>query len=372
MNDVMKALRSQVLVIGPVPPAIGGIASFIEGTIGHAPGVLVNTPPVRGIAGKIGRFLRTGREIVSHRHSCRVVHLHSAVGWSFYEKGALALFGKSLGYRTILHMHGGRFTEFYSRSRAKSLIRVILEGVDRVVVLSDGWMRYFGTIAPRAKLTVIQNGVSVPAEPPLPSRGQNVSFLGALLDRKGVSEAIDAFALVSSRFPEATLEIAGPSEGAAEREYRDQAISSGVASRVHFLGSLDGPQISQLFARTAVFILPSWVEALPMALLEAMAHARPVIATSVGAIPEVVVDGVTGYLVPPKNVTELADRLSLLLDDRELRWMIGNNAWKDVNERFNVISTGQKLRLLYRDLGALEAWNVGDATWETKRCVESR
>src|SRR5205814_9222746 len=105
--------------------------------------------------------------------------------------------------------------------------------------------------------------------------------------------------------------------GAYERELRELAERLGVADRVEFAGYRDDAR--DLMGRAAVVVLPSWTEGLPMTLLEAMARRRAVVATPVGGTPEVVTDGETGVLVPPRDAAALAAALRELLGDPEDR-----------------------------------------------------
>ncbi len=144
--------------------------------------------------------------------------------------------------------------------------------------------------------------------------GQGVLFAGALIPRKGVHILLDAFALVARDVPETLLEIAGAAENPDyARDLQRQAERLGLAGRVRFLGPLPQDQLAGRMAAAEVFVLPSLSEGLPRVVYEAMACGRPVVGSRAGGIPELIEDGVTGFLVPPGDAASLADRI---------RWVI--------------------------------------------------
>jgi glycosyltransferase involved in cell wall biosynthesis len=96
-----------------------------------------------------------------------------------------------------------------------------------------------------------------------------------------------------------------------------------MRARVQFLGPVFGAELDEVMARASIFALPSYIENMPVSIMEAMATGLPVIATTVGAIPEMIEDGVTGRLVPPGDVGRLQNALAGLLDDPVERQRLG-------------------------------------------------
>jgi glycosyltransferase involved in cell wall biosynthesis len=101
-----------------------------------------------------------------------------------------------------------------------------------------------------------------------------------------------------------------------------------------------------------VLVLPSEAEGLPLVVLEAMACARPVVATAVNGTTEAVVDGVTGFLVPPRDADALARAVLRLFDDASLRDRLGKAGHRRVCEQFSVARVRHRFRELYRDLSS--------------------
>ena len=145
-------------------------------------------------------------------------------------------------------------------------------------------------------------------------------FVGRLSAPKGIYDLFDAIPLVAERHPEARFVLVGVAESdAMEPVIRAEAGRRGIAARLTFLGSLEGRDKAAAFITSKLIVVPSWTEAFPLVIPEAMAAGLPVIATAVGAIPDFVKDGEDGFLVVPRKPAELADGICRLLDDESLR-----------------------------------------------------
>jgi glycosyltransferase involved in cell wall biosynthesis len=152
------------------------------------------------------------------------------------------------------------------------------------------------------------------------------------VEQKGIPYALEALRRIRSDLPRAHLVIAGDGEKAAE--LRRLASKLGVADRVCWLG-WRGDAVD-LMAAFDVFLLPSLHEGFGLVLLEAMSRRVPIIASNVGAIPEIVVDGETGILVEPRAADGLAKAMTRLLKDRALRKYMGLLGAARLEERFSV------------------------------------
>jgi glycogen(starch) synthase len=141
---------------------------------------------------------------------------------------------------------------------------------------------------------------------------------------KGADIALTAFASIVDRFPRARLTIAG--EGPERSGLEQQAIALGVNDLVEFVGWVAREQVPALINSAAIVIIPSWREGLPWVAMEAAHMARPIVATSVGGLPDVIVDHQTGILVEPGNSGAIAEAIMSLLDHPEKAVQIGKNA----------------------------------------------
>ena len=167
-----------------------------------------------------------------------------------------------------------------------------------------------------------------------------------MIPEKGVEDVIDAAPLVLRENAKVQFVLAG--EGASRRRFMARAEAAGVADHVTWTGLVDDPLASGIYAAADVVCqLSRWQEAFGWMIAEAMATGKPVVATRVGGIPEIVEDGVSGYLVPRRQPAESADRILRLLKDSELRDKMGACGRRIVESRFSLESNVAELLKLY-------------------------
>jgi glycosyltransferase involved in cell wall biosynthesis len=157
-------------------------------------------------------------------------------------------------------------------------------------------------------------------------------FVGRLRIRKGVEVLLEAFRELRGRVPGAVLRIAGDGEHRAALERKADGL--GLGSAVTFLGTRDGSQVRALLAGAAALVVPSIYEGMPLVVLEAMERGVPVVASAVSGIPEVVVGGETGWLVPPEDLQALARALEEVLADAPEARRRGEAGRRRVEERY--------------------------------------
>jgi glycosyltransferase involved in cell wall biosynthesis len=183
---------------------------------------------------------------------------------------------------------------------------------------------------------------------PLRERPPIVLFLGRLEAEKGVFELVDAVAAARAAVPDLRLVCAGSGDRAPLLQH---AQRHGIADAVKFTGWVGPSGKRVLLDSAAVLALPSYAEGMPMSLLEAMAAGVPVVAAAVGGVPEVVADGVSGFLVAPGDGATLSRLLRKLLVDRELGARVGAAGRATVQARFAPDKALALLEQVYADLG---------------------
>ncbi len=147
-------------------------------------------------------------------------------------------------------------------------------------------------------------------------RSPDILYTGVLIPRKGVHHLIDAFAHVAKDFLQTRLLLVGHEENKTyAAELKEQVKRLGVDGRVQFIGAMSQAELATWMRRASVFVLPSVSEGLGRVVFEAMASGTPVIGSSVGGIPDMIEDGVTGFLVPPGDALSLAEKIHWLLEN---------------------------------------------------------
>ena len=212
--------------------------------------------------------------------------------------------------------------------------RITARLADVVVAPSRRTAREIGRDYGARGVVVLPNGVRAVEPRPAPPAVPTVLYAGRLRARKAVVALIRAFAEVVERIPEARLVLAGDGE---DREAVEAAIDAlGLRERVELLGRVPREEVERRLRAATVFCQPSIYEGLPLAILEAMAVGVPVVATDVSGHPDAIVDGVTGWLVPPENSPALASALIHALRDPDEAARRTAAASQRFRERFEI------------------------------------
>jgi len=203
-------------------------------------------------------------------------------------------------------------------------------------------------IIPRSSLIYNSRDVPPLLPKPLPFATPYVLCLGRLIPDKGFDLALTAFASLVDRFPHAHLVIAG--DGPTRPELERQAATLGVTDVVDFVGWVPPERVPELMNTATVVVVPSREEGFGLVALEAALMARPVVATRVGGLPEVVVHQQTGLLVEPDDSATLAEAIALLLAHPETAAQMGEAARHRAQELFSWDRCVDAYAALYRTL----------------------
>ncbi len=198
--------------------------------------------------------------------------------------------------------------------------------------------------------SVIYNGIDVPNLPlqSLPFDAPQLLCLGRLIADKGFDLALKAFASIVDRFPRARLVIAG--DGPARSFLENQVAELGLRHSVEFVGWVPPEKVPSLLNAATVVIMPSHREGLPSVALEAALMARPVVATRVGGLPEVVLHQKTGLLIDDKDQEALAEAMLFLLNHPDTATAFGAAASRRVREVFSFERYVDAYDALYKKL----------------------
>lgn len=355
-----------VLQVGPALDETGGMATVCRQMVepeSTGPFRIIHFATTRGTERKESCFARIGRHVQHVRklrdcirlYQARVVHIHTCSGFSFFRSAIDAWAARREGCRVVLHIHGAGFDRFCAEASGLSrwIIRQILERTDAVIALSRGWAETLRGAAPRANVAVVENAV-----PDVPSRqAPNASptchfLLLARMDTwKGVDDLLAACTILKGLQTDFHVTLAGPpGEGDSAVALVDRIASSKLENRVRFVGPVHGAVKETLWRQTDVLVQPSHQEGMPMSMLEALMRGIPVVATRVGAIPEVITAGREGWLVRPRAVDELAAAMLKMVTDLQGRRTMGMAARELAQQRFSLARFERDITSLYNSL----------------------
>ena len=348
---------ANVVMVGPGLDVRGGVSGVERLLLNALPkevrAIHIATMVDGGKLTKALTFLQSLARLTLHlRRHPDVVHIHFASGASNIRKIILARLALALGASVIMHAHGGGYQKHWAKmsETARSITLGTLLRVNRLVVLGEGWRNFFESIGvPRHRIVVLPNPVVLPAAvPQRPDDGKvRFVYLGLLSERKGVFDLLQAVARLSPQVRERVqFVLAGNGD---IQQVREQAATLGVQDFVEIRDWVDPVERDRLLAAANAFVLPSHTEGLPMSLLEAMAWGLPPICTPVGSIPEYVVNGANGLLVPPADVSQLTEAIERLVSQDADRIQMGRLARATV-EPLCVQQYSDRMCAVYRSL----------------------
>ncbi|MBR1192732.1 glycosyltransferase family 4 protein [Bradyrhizobium sp. AUGA SZCCT0160] len=255
-----------------------------------------------------------------------VIHINLSANASAYRKFIVAAVASALRIPYVVHLHSGEFGHFWDSCNgfARRRIETLFSNAKFVIVLGRVWSDLITTHLPELadRIIIMPNSTRKQRHDSHADGPVKILFLGRLGPAKGIGELLDSFEMIRHRNDwQATLAGDG-----AVTETRILVERLGLAGRVSVPGWLDDGGVTAELQVADILVLPSWVENLPMCVVEAFAHGLAVVCTPVGALPEIVEHERTGLLVPVKNAPALAQALERLLTDPALRARLGIQA----------------------------------------------
>lgn len=309
------------------------------------------------LLGSIIFLLALARFVVAAlRGQVDLLHINLAAYGSAYRKIIIARIARFLGIPYVVHLHGGRFVEFWPAAMPvirRAVDRMFLESA-KIIVLGQFWADF---IVDRVsvvgnKIVILPNATNaVSIGEPSDDAEIKIVYLGALSPLKGVPELIEAFAKLADRSSWSAT-VAGPGEILGART-RVQKL--GIGDRVTIPGWLGPGEVDRILRRAHILVLPSHIENLPLSVLEGFAYGLAVVATPVGAIPEVIQHERNGLIVPVGDIDALAATLRRLIEDRELRLRLGAAARQDHADRYDIRVYVSRLAAIWREAQASQA-----------------
>lgn len=277
----------------------------------------------------------------------RIVHIHTASYKPFKHACFFVSLSHFFGKKAILHIHGGGFKNYYEKNPL--FVKRQLEKADAVIALSDSWKTFFREQAG------IDNVYAVPNVIPPPqimettkSATFNLLFLGFIYQKKGIFDLIDVIIQNKERYRD-RLKLYVGGTGQEYARLIDTINENGINDIVNLCGWVTGEDKIRLLNIADAYILPSYVEGLPVSILEAMSYGLPILSTPVGGIPEIVENGVNGFLFPPGDKIAMQNSIDKLISDSSLMKQMGAASLQK-SKQYLPQEISQKLETIYNSL----------------------
>ena len=349
----------RILLVAPLPPPPGGIGRWTQGLLQFASDdsaveiVLVcSTPRFRsvwnlaltarifgGLIHGTGLFARFASRLLSERID--VVHITTSCSLGTFRDIALSVFARFLGRPVVLHIRNGRLpAAVTSQNWETTLIKIVCRLAKSVIVLDAASGEALRSLVPGRSVFVVPNPAwkiaDAPATPLLAGDPKVIVFAGWLIPDKGVRELVLACRDILDF--EFRLDLIGPVKEGFREELRALACGRGDGKWMNMLGQVEGEEVLARIASGFLLALPSYTEGCPNVILEAMMLGKPVVATPVGAIPDMLsLAGVEpcGICVPVRNVDALRIAIRSLLKQPDYAMELGRRGRERVAREYS-------------------------------------
>lgn len=325
---------------GPDIDSVGGMATVIrvltENCIG---GDRVECHPTWTPRSRAATVRFFGKSVATVRRipTTQVAHVHLSEGGSFIREGALLALARRRGLGTVATIHGASFIPF--AKRFPRLASTVLERAHKVICLDHEVLYWLHRTSPLVAASIVPNPVVIPnLWSPADQTAELVVFGGAIGLRKGADVLCRAWETIFRTRPDAKCVLIGPTVD----------FLPGRIDGLEVKPQVSGSEMQDWLRRARVVVLPSREEGMPMVLTEAMSHARPIVATPVGAVPELARAG--GILVPVGDSVSLAEGVASLLSTPSLARAIGEHGRRFCADTRSVSVVDRRLRVVYADV----------------------
>jgi glycosyltransferase involved in cell wall biosynthesis len=286
---------------------------------------------------------------IMRRHQADILHLHFVSFLNLYSWGARWQSARQVFF-TDHHSRPAGYVQSRAPLWKRAAARLINQPLNKVVCVSNYGYQCMtaADLLPRARFQMIYNGVDlsrVKSDPLLaikfkerysiPTERAIVTQVSWIIPEKGITDFLETARLVLGQNRNVQFVLVG--EGVNREQYVREAAALGLGDHITWTGMVDDPFGEGVFhAADVVCQFSRWEEVFGWMIAEAMAHGKPVIATRVGGIPELITDGVTGYLVGRGDTPAMSDRILQVLGDPALRDRIGASGRDTVTCKFDL------------------------------------
>lgn len=347
----MVSTKLKICLVAPVPPPYGGVArwttlvqsfgsatanvEFVQVDISPSWRSIFDNGVARRLLGGAVQLVRDYLQfIVTIRQKPDLIHLTTSGSLAVFRDLVIGLTARLWRIPLAYHLHFGRVPEAASTNTLEWRILAWVMRLSAVVMaITPQTVETIKRCRPDVYVEYTPNPIdfSVLPAPVLDcNRERHIAiFLGWTLPTKGVAELVQAWTELHP--PDWDLWLVGPGDAS----YQQDLVRRYEPNNLTFIGELKHDEAMQALAMCDIFVLPSYTEGFPNVILEAMALSKPIVATTVGAIPDMLPDN-CGLLVKPRDVIGLRRALSQLIQDPTLRRELGVNAYEKVCREYSI------------------------------------
>lgn len=339
--------KMKILIIGHVGKPVGGLSIYYESLLNSSISKKIDIEFIDSMSGtktfaergklstkNIWNGLKLLKIFISRIIAFQpdIVDIATAYKASFLKNSLLIIIAKLFGAKVVLRPRCSIRMFLPDKPRIwNSYVLGILGFCDGIIVLSNEWMILEGKIKNK-NIALFPNAIDLSLlsaiERVYIDGSVEILFLGHIGKEKGIFDLIEAISSMdislNKRFK---LRIVGESLKEQEvKKLKENIIQKGLSELVKILPPVYGDSKNEYFRSSDIFVLPSHHEGMPISIIEAMGAALPIVASTVGGIPDLIEDGITGLLIPPHDTMALSKALEKLILSEELRDRLGNAA----------------------------------------------
>ncbi len=367
----------KILVLGPVPPPYGGIASVMQALLQsdlkteydlelfarHSVYPAGYESLLWRNVFRLKRFLAFFRKLFRKKYD--LVHIHSDFNGGFPGTIVFMMLTRLAGVKLLLHLHGTDWRFWHtSRPWPRRLRNAVSFRIPHAIIVLYGlWQRELLSLIPSQKVYVVGNAIEDAPKPDASAidatKGElglgphdfvvlTVGFVGR---RKGALNTLAAVPALVRHNPSIKFVFVGGEEFLGESQpVLEKIATDHLEPWVRVVGEVPHARVASYLACADVFLLPSLQEGMPIALLEALRAGLPVIVSRVGAMPEMIEHGKTGLLIAPGKPEDIVEAVKRIMDDTELRARLARNGRALFEEQFEVAACVKQISKIYQSM----------------------
>ena len=263
----------------------------------------------------------------------------TAKGVGFYKDVIVVLFAKLLGKQLVLHFHNKGVKQNQDRRIDNILYKFVFNN-SKVILLSPHLYTDIEKYVPEANVYYCPNGIPSMQHTSAKNKEENavvkILFLSNLLVAKGVFVLLDALSLLKQSGINYSCDFVGGVGDITAVDFNKAVDKLKLQNEVNYLGKKFDAEKHETYKRAAIFVHPTLSDCFPLVLLEASQYHLPLVSTTEGAIPEIIDNNSTGFLVQKNDAKALAEKLKLLIEDKALRLKMGELAYIKFNEFYQL------------------------------------